>query len=226
MTLSGNYLHIRKDTGAIFYVGLGNEKRAKSKGNRNIHWHRIVSKHGYSIKYLGDRSLDDAKAMEVSLIKIFGREHLGDGTLVNMTDGGDGVINLSPDAKIKHKEAMLKAAKNPETIAKRSAATKGRFDNDPAFVERHKNGYKSEKTLQLLSANAKNNWDRPEYKALLKEHISKSWTNEEIRKTRCEKMSKAIAQAYAVAQLLGIKRREVTRELRLANLHLIDKELL
>jgi len=38
------------------------------------------------------------------------------------------------------------------------------------------------------------------------------------------KMKEAKRQAYAVAQLLGIKRKQVTRELRLANLHLIENK--
>ena len=222
--LSGNYLHIRADDGKIFYVGLGNEQRAKSKQNRNIFWQRTVKKHGYKVKYLGTRSIEEAKNLEMSLIKIFGRACLNKGTLVNMTDGGDGVRNLSPKSKLQHKESLLRVAKNPTTIEKRSAASKRRFSDEPAFVKKHRESYQKDSTQEKLSNNAKANWVDTEYREKLIKHVSNSWNDPVIREARMAKMKEAKRQAYAVAQLLGIKRKQVTRELRLANLHLIENK--
>lgn len=38
------YQHLRKDTGAIFYVGKGTPRRAVSSVGRNKHWKSIVKK--------------------------------------------------------------------------------------------------------------------------------------------------------------------------------------
>jgi hypothetical protein len=42
------YLHIRKDTGNVFYVGKGKCRRAFWSSNRNRHWCAISQKVGFS----------------------------------------------------------------------------------------------------------------------------------------------------------------------------------
>lgn len=89
------YHHYRKDTGEIFYVGVGHSKRAYSKQSRNNYWHNIVNKCGYTIKIVKqDLTWEEACKEEKRLIKLYGRKDLGLGTLVNMTDGGDGTIGV------------------------------------------------------------------------------------------------------------------------------------
>ena len=47
------YLHKRKDTNEIFYVGKGkNYLRAYSKHGRNKYWENIVNKYGYDIEII------------------------------------------------------------------------------------------------------------------------------------------------------------------------------
>lgn len=88
MTNKVVYLHIRKDTNAIFYVGIGSLERAYSKFGRNNWWNKIANKAGFDVNILcKNLTSQEAKLMEIALIrryKSMGME------LCNLTDGGDG----------------------------------------------------------------------------------------------------------------------------------------
>ena len=98
------YRHIRLDKNEVFYVGIGKtEKRAYSKKNRNIHWINVINKTNYEVEILfDDLSWQDACLKEIELIKLYGRKDLKKGKLVNLTDGGDGTLNIivSKDKKL------------------------------------------------------------------------------------------------------------------------------
>ena len=89
------YEHIRNDTNEVFYVGIGKTpKRAFSKKSRNPLWKNIVNKTDYTVEIIhNDVSWGEACELEKHLIFLFGRKDLGLGSLVNMTDGGEGVVN-------------------------------------------------------------------------------------------------------------------------------------
>lgn len=112
------YRHRRLDTNEIFYIGIGstkNFKRAYSKDNRNVYWKRITSKYKYEVEILAyNLSWEDACELEVLLISEYGRKDLGTGTLVNMTDGGEGGLGAirTEDSKKSSSERM-KGDKNP-----------------------------------------------------------------------------------------------------------------
>ena len=103
MTLEENcknayvYRHRRLDTNEIFYIGIGktkNYKRAYRKDNRTTHWKNIVNKANYKVEIIIENlSWKDACELEILLISEYGRKDLGLGTLVNMTNGGDGATN-------------------------------------------------------------------------------------------------------------------------------------
>ena len=104
------YYHL-KPCGEVFYIGIGNDKRPNSKQNRNKYWHNIIKKYGYEVQVLkNDLSWEDAIELEILLISWFGRKDLKLGTLVNMTDGGEGNKNI---------------VMTPESNMKRSLASKG-----------------------------------------------------------------------------------------------------
>jgi hypothetical protein len=88
------YKHIRKDTNEVFYIGIGSDLdygRANSKSGRNKYWKRIVNKVGYYIEIIEDNLIwEQACENEKQFIKQYGRKDLSEGTLVNMTNGGDG----------------------------------------------------------------------------------------------------------------------------------------
>lgn len=90
------YQHIRLDTFEPFYIGLSNDQdynRANSKHSRNKWWKNITSKVKIKVEIIIDNiSFNEAKLYEQWYIKFYGRKDLGLGNLVNLTDGGDGVL--------------------------------------------------------------------------------------------------------------------------------------
>ena len=107
------YRHIRLDKNEPFYIGIGSDltyKRANEKTRRNDIWNRIVMISGYRVEIMvDDISFSDAKKKEIDLIKLYGRKDKNNGTLCNLTDGGDGTKGsiLSDE----HKKAISRAQK-------------------------------------------------------------------------------------------------------------------
>lgn len=101
------YRHVRLDTNKVFYIGIGSSvgyKRAKEKIGRNIYWKRIVNKTEYKIDIIfDDLTSEEARLKEVEFISIYGRRDLGLGTLVNLTNGGDGACGLIVSEKTRNK---------------------------------------------------------------------------------------------------------------------------
>lgn len=100
------YQHYRKDKNCTFYIGVGNSrKRALSKSGRSSYWHRVVSKSDYEVSVLIDGlSNEDARKWEMYLIGLYGRSDLKAGNLVNLTDGGDGSVNLTEECRQRLRE--------------------------------------------------------------------------------------------------------------------------
>jgi hypothetical protein len=104
------YRHIRLDKQEVFYVGIGSDEkyeRAYSKDSRTQYW-RSISKLGYEVEIvLDDLTWEEACEKEKEFIKLYGRKDLKEGTLVNMTDGGEGTVGFkhSEETKVKCREA-------------------------------------------------------------------------------------------------------------------------
>lgn len=90
------YKHIRKDTNEVFYIGIAKSKKRKnSKFNRNSFWKNITIKTEYISEIIEDNlSWETACEREKYWIKYYGRRDLNEGTLVNMTDGGEGCVGM------------------------------------------------------------------------------------------------------------------------------------
>lgn len=91
------YLHKRKGTNKIFYVGKGcknirGNERYESDKNRNIHWHRVVEKDGGYDYEIIESGLTESDAFELEMKLI---NEVGIDNLVNMTEGGEGGDTLS-----------------------------------------------------------------------------------------------------------------------------------
>jgi hypothetical protein len=98
------YAHQRLDDNSIFYIGKGTDKRAWTKRGRSNHWKNIVKKAGYRVLSIKDQmSETDAFTLEKYLIVFYGRADLGEGRLVNLTDGGDGTSGYKPSEESKKK---------------------------------------------------------------------------------------------------------------------------
>jgi len=88
------YEHYKPGTDIPLWVGKGCGRRAYSKGKsqRNKWWNNIVNKYGIEIRIVVENLSEiDALWMEVNLITGWGRADLGEGPLVNLTDGGEGL---------------------------------------------------------------------------------------------------------------------------------------
>lgn len=165
------YEHIRKDTGEVFYVGIGSDKlfkRAFALGKRNYLWNEVVAKAGYEVK-IRERDIDWEKACEIEmeLICKYGRLDLGTGSLTNLTEGGEGF-------KRTHTESTKNKIRN---------TTKGK-----TYEER----YGLEKALELRQERSKRQkqiWDSrsKEKVSFIADKISKSGTGKlkVYSKTKC-----------------------------------------
>lgn len=119
------YLHRKKTDNYIFYVGMGNLKRAYSK-QRSIWWHRTVNKYGLIIEIFKDNlSLSEACELEIELIKKYGRIDLKTGQLINQTKGGITVEEVSDKCLQKRKKSLKAVVRTKEWNDKISSSLKG-----------------------------------------------------------------------------------------------------
>lgn len=88
------YKHTRLDNNEIFYIGIGSDdtfSRAHSVKGRNSIWYRIIKITDFKVDILfTELSWEEACLKEIELIKLYGRKSLKNGTLANLTGGGDG----------------------------------------------------------------------------------------------------------------------------------------
>jgi len=126
------YQHRNKTTGDIFYIGIGKtEARAYSKHARGKFWIDYTSKYEYEVEITHkDIIWEDACSIEKYLINFYGRRDLGLGTLVNQTDGGDGILGYSFS-----KESLIKISQ------------KRKGENNGFYNKKH-----SKETIELLKS--------------------------------------------------------------------------
>lgn len=88
------YLHRREDDGIPFYVGIGNVDRPYVVHGRNFYWTNVYNKHGLIVEILHENlTWYEACEHEIRLIKEY-RDRYPE-YLVNLTDGGEGVLGLT-----------------------------------------------------------------------------------------------------------------------------------
>ncbi len=119
------YRHIRLDKNEPFYIGIGLDlKRAYSKFGRGKFWNKIVDKTDYEVDILfDDITWEQACEKEKEFIALYGRKDKNSGTLVNLTDGGEGKINAIIFETTKHKisdsnKGHLRSKKAKDKISK------------------------------------------------------------------------------------------------------------
>jgi hypothetical protein len=110
------YRHIRLDKNEPFYIGIGKDnsyKRAFEKDKRNKFWKNIVSKTNYEVEILiDDLSWEVACEKEKEFISLYGRKDLNTGTLVNLTNGGDGANGAIRNQKFKQNLSIKRTGIN------------------------------------------------------------------------------------------------------------------
>lgn len=126
------YIHRKRDSHKIFYVGIGSKKRAYDfYRSRNKVWSGIVRRTGEPFVEIVFSGLtwEQACRKEMRLIKLLGRVDNKTGQLCNLTDGGDGTKGWIPTFEYrqqlsKRSSGEYSPSKRPENRVKISEATK------------------------------------------------------------------------------------------------------
>lgn len=120
------YQHRRSDNDEIFYIGISNNNdRPTYKFGRSEFWNRIVDKYGYKVEIVCTcETREEACQIEQYLIKFYGRRNLGLGSLVNLTDGGEGVTGLNHSEESRKKISESKKGHSYRLGKKHSEETK------------------------------------------------------------------------------------------------------
>ena len=134
------YRHIRLDKNEPFYIGIGKDKwyrRAYKTSCKNKHWDNVIAKTDYLAEILfDDVDYEFAKRKEIEFITLYGRKDLGTGTLVNMTQGGDGVTNWSEERRTKHISRFKNRIVTNETRMRQSLAQIGKKQSHEQVAKR------------------------------------------------------------------------------------------
>lgn len=126
------YVYVWRDSAGIpFYVGKGKGRRAYDTYSRSVDFKEIYESGGCAVEII-DWFIHEsqAHAFEVELVTKYGRRDLG-GTLVNKTNGGEGISGLVRSAETRAKISVAKKGikKSPlseECKAKIRASTTGK----------------------------------------------------------------------------------------------------
>ena len=106
------YIHYKKSNGEPFYVGKGIKNRDTTSVGRNDFWHMVVNKHDYVVERVANNLTEpEALKFEQVLIKSLGRRDLKTGSLVNLTDGGEGMSGYIHSQEFKDAMSALHSGK-------------------------------------------------------------------------------------------------------------------
>jgi hypothetical protein len=194
------YAHYKADTGEIFYIGKGRDNRAyqkKKTDGRSEWWHRIVNKHGYTIKLLHENlSSEDALAKERELIQYYGRQDISTGPLINLTDGGEGGLNVGELTRKKRSISVKKTTDDINYRKELSQRVKSQWDNNPERKQRVSEIVKA----KLASDDARRK---------LSERVKKQWEKDLARKERMREWAKnrVITPEYREKLRIGAQKR-------------------
>lgn len=111
------YRHIRLDKNEPFYIGIGTKPisknymsskteyaRAYVKSAKSSFWNKVVSKTDYRVDILLESNdYEFIKEKEKEFIKLYGKKSLNKGSLVNLTDGGEGFTGFIPSKETRQK---------------------------------------------------------------------------------------------------------------------------
>lgn len=131
------YAYIYRDrNGTPFYVGKGSGKRAWNftRGNQRHLRNKIAKMRREdcppSVEIIEALDEDHAKFLETCLIAVIGRKDLGLGSLLNLTDGGDGRVGWTEEQKKEHSAKITGQKRSQEVREKMSKAAKRRTKRD------------------------------------------------------------------------------------------------
>ena len=183
------YQYFDPSRNEMIYIGKGQKNRATDHLTRTdrhplTHRLKLMVKNGVTpvISKIFLESEELALLCEQEMISLFGRKDLNEGTLLNLTNGGDGISGYKHTAEAKQKVSFARLNRSEETSRKQSEAQK---------LLVRKTGWKhSEESKQRMSENRKlaGNANRigfkhsEESKMLMSEKMRTSIMNKKISK--------------------------------------------
>ena len=190
------YFHYT-EAGQLFYVGISSNKdlgRAETKWNRSKFWQNKVSKHGLNVEIVHDGiSWEEALKWEVHYIALYGRRNNNTGVLVNLTDGGDGVLGMvwSDEQKKAMSERAKKRLDSPEARKTMSEQAKKFFENPEARMaqsKRMKERFETAESRKTHTEKIKEYFKNPEAQRSHSEIMKKLFRTPEARRVMSERM--------------------------------------
>jgi hypothetical protein len=170
----------------VIYVGMGKKRRAWShlKRKDNHHFtHRLNKMQAEGVKPTIDFICEGVDAefaglVEMEAIAKYGRRHLETGSLLNVTAGGDGFRDPTPEASSKLSNSLKNSAAHKEAMAVRKAS--------PEYEDYRKHMRQINLGRKLPSHEA---WNKglklsPEYVQKLREVERPGWTAERHAKAK------------------------------------------
>lgn len=92
------YVHFRQDKQEAFYIGIGTKQRDKDYyralcyKKRSDFWKKVVNKSRYIVMIISESdNREEIINQEINYIKLLGKKKDKLGSLVNITDGGEGL---------------------------------------------------------------------------------------------------------------------------------------
>lgn len=150
------YRHIRTDTNQPFYIGIGKNTTRRpyarafafNKTRRSDYWGRVFDKCDGKIEVdvlYESESHEEIVKKEIEFIKLYGKIRNG-GTLVNLTDGGDGTFGAirSPETIEKQRQKLIGVPKSEECRLNISKAKKG-VKRSPEAVKKSADAQRGQK---------------------------------------------------------------------------------
>ena len=112
------YQHRAADTGNIFYVGNGKDKRHADKNKRSRYWKFYVEKHGFTSEIIANGLSEElAFLAEMECIDVYKKRGI---KLVNLSNGGEGCSGYShPHSEESKKKMSIARIGNTNKLGKK-----------------------------------------------------------------------------------------------------------
>ena len=191
------YIHKRKDTNEVFYVGIGqNKNRAFEKNRRNPFWKRITKITDFDVHIIEENlSWKEACEREKYWISFYGRRNINTGSLVNLTDGGDGTLGRIVSEETRNK---MRRPISEEHKRKIGLASKGRNVGRKHTEEARK---KMSNSLKGKTSWMKGKTQTEETKKKISDSLKKNPVSYWKGKTRSEETKEKIRETFRLKNL-------------------------
>jgi hypothetical protein len=189
------YVHRRRDTGAPFYVGIGTPERPHERATRSPFWKRVAAKAGFEVDVVAARvTWEQACAWERAAIELVGRRDLDAGSLVNLTDGGEG----APGRPVTEEQRAAHA--------RRARARNARPEVRAVQAERARAQWASPEARAAQAERTRARWASPEARAAMTERLRAAYASPEVRAAQAERTRAQFASPEArAAHRFGVR---------------------